>query len=525
MRNAEVLGRDRRPGLPDRARPVQHRDQRAAAAAAPATVARRARDRASGPASTTPTSVANEVGAHMVMIGILPTLRREHLTERHALAPTRATRCSTSRSSPPAARTSRIDIDGVERLSTPRRLDRARGGLHQHPVPPAGQPGDVRRATGTPSQAIAGVQLAVGANSPFLFGKELWRETRIAAVRAGHRHPAARSSRRRACGRGCGSASAGSPRSSTCSRRTSATSRRCCRSATTRTRSRCSSAATSRSSAELRLHNGTIYRWNRPVYDVVDGRPHLRVENRVLPAGPTVVDMMANAAFYFGLVRALAEARPAGVVADVVQRRRGELPRRAPGTASTRSVYWPGRRRGAGHRAGAAPAAAAGPRGPGRVGRRRRRARPAARHHRAALPDRAQRRGLAGRRRSTGCSSEQLDRPRRAARDAAARTSSTCTPTSRCTPGRRCRQVQPPDYGQAGSLVAAPGREQPAVVRDELVVLVRAGTSSVTVSTRTRSKSGRLEVVQRHLVQVARAGTRRSRGSARCRSSSSASAR
>jgi hypothetical protein len=59
--------------------------------------------------------------------------------------------------------------------------------------------------------------------------------------------------------------------------------------------------------AELRLHNGTIYRWNRPVYDVVRGVPHLRVENRVLPAGPTVVDMMANAAFYFGLVRSLAE--------------------------------------------------------------------------------------------------------------------------------------------------------------------------------------------------------------------------
>jgi hypothetical protein len=59
---------------------------------------------------------------------------------------------------------------------------------------------------------------------------------------------------------------------------------------------------------ELRLHNGTIYRWNRPVYDVVRGRPHLRVENRCLPAGPTVVDVLANAAFYYGLVKVLAEA-------------------------------------------------------------------------------------------------------------------------------------------------------------------------------------------------------------------------
>jgi hypothetical protein len=60
--------------------------------------------------------------------------------------------------------------------------------------------------------------------------------------------------------------------------------------------------------AELRLHNGTIYRWNRPVYDVVRGKPHLRVENRCLPAGPTVVDVLANAALYYGLIKVLAEA-------------------------------------------------------------------------------------------------------------------------------------------------------------------------------------------------------------------------
>lgn len=62
---------------------------------------------------------------------------------------------------------------------------------------------------------------------------------------------------------------------------------------------------------ELVLHNGTVYRWNRPVYGVADGVPHLRVENRVLPAGPTVADVVANAAFYYGLVRTLAdEQRP-----------------------------------------------------------------------------------------------------------------------------------------------------------------------------------------------------------------------
>lgn len=59
--------------------------------------------------------------------------------------------------------------------------------------------------------------------------------------------------------------------------------------------------------AELALHNGTVYRWNRPVYAVTDGVPHLRVENRVLSTGPTVTDTVANAAFLYGLVRALAD--------------------------------------------------------------------------------------------------------------------------------------------------------------------------------------------------------------------------
>src|ERR1700749_439416 len=59
--------------------------------------------------------------------------------------------------------------------------------------------------------------------------------------------------------------------------------------------------------SELRLHNGTVYRWNRPVYDVVDGLPHLRLENRGLPARPPVIHMLANSAFYSGTLRALSD--------------------------------------------------------------------------------------------------------------------------------------------------------------------------------------------------------------------------
>lgn len=56
---------------------------------------------------------------------------------------------------------------------------------------------------------------------------------------------------------------------------------------------------------ELRLHNGTVWRWNRAIYDAADGG-HLRIEMRSLPAGPTVRDMMANAALHVGLALGLA---------------------------------------------------------------------------------------------------------------------------------------------------------------------------------------------------------------------------
>ncbi len=57
----------------------------------------------------------------------------------------------------------------------------------------------------------------------------------------------------------------------------------------------------------LMLHNGTVYRWNRPCYGVKDNIPHLRIENRVLPSGPSVIDEVANSAFYFGLMSGMSQ--------------------------------------------------------------------------------------------------------------------------------------------------------------------------------------------------------------------------
>lgn len=56
----------------------------------------------------------------------------------------------------------------------------------------------------------------------------------------------------------------------------------------------------------LRVYNSTVWRWNRPCYGITDGAPGLRIEARAFPAGPTVVDEVANAAFFFGLMSGLA---------------------------------------------------------------------------------------------------------------------------------------------------------------------------------------------------------------------------
>jgi CBS domain-containing protein len=58
----------------------------------------------------------------------------------------------------------------------------------------------------------------------------------------------------------------------------------------------------------LRMHNGTVWRWNRACYGVHNGVPHLRIENRALPSGPTIVDEIANAAFFAGLMLAAPQA-------------------------------------------------------------------------------------------------------------------------------------------------------------------------------------------------------------------------
>ena len=251
---------------------------------------------------------ALEIGAHIVMIGILPTLMAEQLSGASLSANPRYALMNEQIF---AARGEdlHISIDGPERL-----------GMYADTIAPEAACTSVQfhlqvspqdyPANWNAAQCIAGIQVALGANSPFLFGKELWRETRIALFeQATDTRPAelkAQGVRPRVW---FGERWITSVFDSfeenvryfpallpVCDDEVPA-------------------AVLARGDtpklAELRMHNGTIWRWNRPVYDVHRGKPHLRVENRVLPAGPTIADVMANGALYFGLLRMLAyEDRP-----------------------------------------------------------------------------------------------------------------------------------------------------------------------------------------------------------------------
>jgi hypothetical protein len=247
---------------------------------------------------------AGDVGSRLAMIGILPSLRQADVSE-DAMSANPRYRLLNEQICAARGEDARIDIEGPERLL-----------MHVDNIMPEAACTSLQchlqvspEAFGSywnAAQAVSGIQVAVGANAPFLFGRELWRETRITLFQQA---TDTRSEELRIQGvrprvwfgeRWITSvfdlfeeniryfpallplSTDDDPRAELDSGDTPLL-------------------------EELTLHNGTVYRWNRPVYAVDGGRPHLRVENRVLPAGPTVADVTANAAFYYGLVRSLAE--------------------------------------------------------------------------------------------------------------------------------------------------------------------------------------------------------------------------
>jgi gamma-glutamyl:cysteine ligase YbdK (ATP-grasp superfamily) len=248
---------------------------------------------------------AGELDSRIVMIGILPTLTPEHMRRENFSSNDRYTLLN-DQITTVRGEDFHLLIGGVETLDTTAASilpESCCTAVQFHlQVTPEGFP-----RVWNAAQAIAGVQVALGANSPFFFGRELWRETRTTlfeqATDFRTEELVAQGVRPRVW---FGERWIDTPLE------------------LFEENVRYFTALLPLVGEEdpeqviaeggvphlqqLRLHNGTVYRWNRPVYDVARGKPHLRVENRVLPAGPTVTDVLANAAFYYGLVKVLADA-------------------------------------------------------------------------------------------------------------------------------------------------------------------------------------------------------------------------
>ncbi len=151
------------------------------------------------------------------------------------------------------------------------------------------------------AQAITGPVLAACVNSPLLFGKRLWAETRIALfqqsldTRSSGVHLRELSPRVRFGNRWVESSV------TELFEEDVAEFRALLAQDIEENSLECLDAGQVPRLDALQLHNSTVYRWNRPCYGISDGKPHLRIECRALPAGPTVRDEVANAVFWIGL--------------------------------------------------------------------------------------------------------------------------------------------------------------------------------------------------------------------------------
>jgi len=233
--------------------------------------------------------VAAEFQARPAMIGILPTVRPEHLDLAHMSPLKRYRALNEQILQLRRGRPLTLEIEGKDQLFLERRNVMMESVATSFQIHLKVNPEEAARAYNW-SKVLAAPMVAVSANSPFLFGYDLWQESRIPlfeqAVSVG--------------------GSLFRERVTFGLRYVEDSVFECFRANLDRfpvLLPQVTDAPPERL-AHLRLHNGTIWRWNRPLIGFDDdATPHLRIEHRVVPAGPTISDSIANATLYFGAVQ------------------------------------------------------------------------------------------------------------------------------------------------------------------------------------------------------------------------------
>ncbi len=245
-------------------------------------------------------AAANELGMHAVLIGILPTLRKSDLS-LDSMVPSPRYRALNNAINELRGGVFELSIKGLDELIIKHdsvMLEACNSSFQAHLQV---EPAEFARMYNL-AQLLAGPMVAISANSPLLFGRRLWAETRIALFRQAtdtrsHTHHLRESEARVSFGTKWVKSSVVEIYQEDIAR---------FRTLVGSDLDENPMAVLERGDVPmlkaLRLHNGTVYRWNRACYGVLDGKPHLRVENRVMPSGPSVIDEVANSALWFGLM-------------------------------------------------------------------------------------------------------------------------------------------------------------------------------------------------------------------------------
>jgi gamma-glutamyl:cysteine ligase YbdK (ATP-grasp superfamily) len=236
---------------------------------------------------------------HLLMIGILPTVQESELNQSNMSDLKRYRALNEQVLRMRGGQPLELDIHGRQHLSTTHRSVMLEAATTSFQLHLKIHPRDAARAYNA-GIILSAPMVAATANSPYLFGYDLWDETRIPlfeqSVAVG----------------GLAGASHGPLRRVTFG---SGYARESVMECFVENEQHYPVMLPMQfhdgleQMSHLRLHNGTIWRWNRPLIGFdYDGIPHLRIEHRVVPGGPTIVDVIANAALFFGLMRVLIDA-------------------------------------------------------------------------------------------------------------------------------------------------------------------------------------------------------------------------
>ena len=235
--------------------------------------------------------VAASLGGQLAMIGILPTVDNQHLTIENISSMNRYRVLNEQVLRQRAGRPLELNIHGADHLRTSHMdvmFESATTSFQIHLQIPV----DIAVRAYNASVIASAATVAVSANSPYLCGRDLWAETRIPlfeqSVEVGGYEPAAHGPMRRV------TFGSGYLHHSMFE---------CFRENLDHYPVLLPELIDSppEKFSNVRLQNGTLWRWNRPLIGIENDQYHIRIEHRVVPAGPSVIDAIANAAFYYGL--------------------------------------------------------------------------------------------------------------------------------------------------------------------------------------------------------------------------------